>query len=360
MSEVGDRDARAAARAAGLSYTSDRGPGIRRRATRRGFAYADAGGRPVRDRATLERVRALAVPPAWTDVWICPSANGHLQATGRDSRGRKQYRYHKRWREVRDGDKYGRLIEFAKALPRLRRRYRRDMALPGLPKVKVVATVVCLLEESLIRVGNEEYSRANHSYGLTTLRERHARVRGARVRFQFRAKSGKEQAVEVEDPRVARVIRRLQELPGQALFQYIDDQGERHQVASDDVNAYLQEVTGMPFTAKDFRTWAGTVLCSRALREMEAADSEAQRKQNVIRAIERVAEKLGNTRAVCRKAYIHPAITDAYLEGALLDSVAQRAGAELKRRRVPADEAAVLEVLRRRPPARPDRARRAA
>jgi len=290
-----------AARDAGLRHVSDESPGIRRRRSGGGFTYAGPGGARVTEEATLARIRSLAIPPAWTDVWICPSERGHIQATGRDARGRKQYRYHDRWREVRDENKYGRMIDFARALPRIRRRVLRDMRRRGLPRAKVLATVVRLLETTLVRVGNEEYARQNRSFGLTTMRSRHARVRGARVAFVFRGKSGKEHAVDIEDRAIARIVKRCQDLPGQELFQYMDRDGTRHGVDSGDVNAYLRETAGSDFTAKDFRTLAGTVRAARGLQELGRFDSEAQAKRSVLEAIESVSKQLGNTRSVCRK-----------------------------------------------------------
>lgn len=305
------------ARAAGLCYVSDSAPGIRRWKRGNGFRYLHPDGRPVRDRRTLGRIRALAVPPAWAAVWICPSDDGHLQATGRDARRRKQYRYHRRWREVRDETKYGRLIPFARALPRIRRRVERDLSLPGLPREKILATVVRLLETTLIRVGNQEYARENESFGLTTLRERQVRVRGEKLSFRFRGKSGVEHAIELNDRRLAKIVRRVQDLPGEELFQYVDEDGETRRIESADVNAYLKEVSGEDFTSKDFRTWSGTLLVVRALLALGPAGSQTEGRRNIAQAIEAVAKQLGNTKAVCRKCYVHPAILDAYLGGKL-------------------------------------------
>ena len=330
----------ASARAAGLRYVSDAAPGIARRRARAGFRYLDADGRPVRDAATLGRIRALAVPPAWRDVWICPRPDGHLQASGRDARGRKQYRYHARWREVRDETKYGRMAQFAGALPRIRARVRQHLALPGLPREKILATVVHLLETTRIRVGNEEYARENASYGLTTLRTRQVRVNGSTIRFRFRGKSGVEHEIALSDRRMAGIVRRIQDLPGYELFQYLDEDGARRVVESSDVNAYIREAAGDDFTSKDFRTWAGTVLAARALLACAPCTALGERRRNVACAIEEVARQLGNTKAVCRKCYVHPAILEAYLEDAL------KAG----RGRRP-DEAAVIALLRRRRPA---------
>ncbi len=314
------------AKAAGLRYVSDARPGIRRRRQGEGFRYVDAAGGPLHDRAERRRIQALAIPPAWQDVWICPVANGHLQATGRDARGRKQYRYHADWRTVRDETKFGRMVAFGEALPRLRARLERDLGLPGLPRDKVLALVVKLLETTLIRVGNEEYARENRSFGLTTMRSRHVEVSGSTVRFQFRGKSGKEHSVAISNRRVARVVRACRELPGHELFQYVDEAGERQGVDSADVNGYLREATGEEFTAKDFRTWGGTVLALAALLTMcgdpaEAADNAAggprDARHAVNEAIARVAAQLGNRPAICRKYYVHPGVIAAFLEGRL-------------------------------------------
>ena len=305
------------ARAAGLQYVCDDVPGITRRRSGKDFRYVRPDGRAVRDRHTLGRIRALAVPPAWDAVWICPRDDGHLQATGRDARRRKQYRYHRRWREVRDETKYGRIVPFARALPRIRRRVERDLALSGLPREKVLAAVVRLLETTQIRVGNEEYARENESFGLTTLRERQVRVRGGKLSFRFRGKSGVEHAIELTDRRLAAIVRRMQDLPGEELFRYVDDAGETRRIESSDVNAYLKEISGDDFTSKDFRTWAGTLLAARALVALEAPGSQAEGRRNIAQAIEAVAKQLGNTKAVCRKCYVHPALLESYLEGSL-------------------------------------------
>ena len=313
------------AKAAGLRHVADDGPGIRRCKSGNAFTYERPQGGLVRDPQTLGRIRALAIPPAWRDVWICPRDDGHLQATGRDARGRKQYRYHPRWREVRDDTKFGRMAAFARALPRIRRRVGRDLALPGLPRAKVLATVVRLLEATLIRVGNEEYARENDSFGLTTLRVRQVRVRGARMQFRFRGKSGVRHEIELADPRLARIVRRMQDLPGEELVQYVDDSGETRRVESGDVNAYLKEITAQDFTSKDFRTWAGTLLAARALGRLGGCASPGQAQRNVARAIEEVALRLGNTRAVCRKCYVHPAVIDGYLAGTLPAAMEEKA-----------------------------------
>ena len=332
------------AKAAGLRYVSDAGPGIRRQRAGSRFSYVDADGRRVRDVDTLARIKRLAIPPAWRDVWICPIAHGHLQASGRDARGRKQYRYHARWRAVRDGTKYARLIAFAAALPRIRRRVAEDLRRPGLPREKVLAAVVRLLETTLIRVGNPEYARQNGSFGLTTLREHHVDIEGATLTFEFRGKSGRHHRVGVNDRGLARVVARCQELPGQELFQYVDDDGTRRAVDSGDVNAYLREASGDDFTAKDFRTWAGTVLAALALSELGRCDSQRQAKRSVVRALERVARDLGNTPTVCRKGYVHPAVIDTYLGGGLPQPRSVRARSSPYALRC--EEAAVLALLR--------------
>jgi DNA topoisomerase-1 len=309
---------RQTARHARLRYVTDASPGITRQKAGKSFAYLDTRGRRIHDPETLDRIRALAIPPAWTEVWICPRADGHLQATGRDARGRKQYRYHARWSARRDHQKFDRVMQFARALPSLRRAVQRDLQQPPLSRRRVLATVVRLLETTLIRVGNDEYARLNGSYGLTTLEDRHVAVEGRRVVFRFRAKSGVYQKVELEDQQLARSVRRCRDLPGQRLFQYIDESGARQSVESGDVNAYLRELTGRDFTAKDFRTWAATVLAACALRERAHERTATARKRALVEAIDSVASKLGNTRAVCRKAYIHPAILDSFLSGSTM------------------------------------------
>ena len=335
---------------AGLRYVSEDLAGIRRRRAGRGFVYLDADGRRVRDAETLRRIHALVIPPAWRDVWISSAPNGHIQAVGRDARGRKQYRYHARWRAVRDETKYTRMLVFARALPRVRAQVARDLARPGLPREKVLATVVRLLETTLIRIGNQEYARANKSFGLTTLRTRHVDVAGSEMRFEFRGKGGKTHAVGVRDPRVARVVRRLQDLPGQELFQYVDEDGERQTVDSADVNAYLREVTGDDFTAKDFRTWAGTVLAALALAEVRAFGTAREAKRNVVRAIERVASRLGNTPAICRKSYVHPEVLNAYLDGVTIAALKTRTEREIGEglHGLDAEEGVVLGLLQQR------------
>jgi DNA topoisomerase-1 len=341
--------ARLSARAAGLRYVADEVPGISRVRAGSGFSYRDAKGRRVRDAATLARIRSLVIPPAWRDVWISPDPHGHLQVTGRDARGRKQYRYHPRWTEVRDSVKYGRMIAFARALPAMRRRVCSDLKQPALSRQRVLATVIRLLETTLIRVGNEEYAKANKSYGLTTLQDRHVKVRGRFVNFRFRAKSGVFQSIDLEDAMLARSVKRCQDLPGQTLFQYLDAEGGRQSVGSRDVNAYLREVSGEDFTAKDFRTWVGTVLAATALCEFAHADSKTARNRNVVQAIESVAKRLGNTRAVCRKCYVHPAVLDAYLDGTTIEVVNRKPHAVMTppMARLSREEAAVLALLRR-------------
>jgi DNA topoisomerase-1 len=340
----------ASARAAGLRYVSDTAPGIRRRRVGRGFVYLGPDGARVTDATVRRRIRALAIPPAWRDVWICALAHGHLQAVGRDARSRKQYRYHARWRVARDESKYARVLAFGRALPRIRERVDRDLARPGLPRAKVLATVVRLLETTFIRVGNEAYAKANGSFGLTTLREHHVDVSGSTLRFEFRGKGGKPVSVDVTDRRLARIVKRCQDLPGQELFQYVDADGARQTVDSADVNAYLREVGGDEFTAKDFRTWAGTVLAALALQEFQAFDSAIEAKRNILRAVESVAGQLGNTPAICRRSYVHPAVIDAYLDGLVLASLRKRTEQRLTDA-LPGlrpEEAAVLALLQQR------------
>ncbi|MFI4964384.1 MAG: DNA topoisomerase IB [Caulobacterales bacterium] len=303
--------------AAHLTYVSDLDPGIRRRKAGHGFNYLDAAGKPVAGEPILERIRKLAIPPAWTDVWIAPAERGHIQATGRDAKGRKQYRYHERWREVRDSGKYDRLIAFGHALPKLRRQVDRDLVRRGLPREKVLAAVIRVMEITLIRVGNEEYAKANKSFGLTTLRDRHARVGTDKAVFEFRGKSGKLHTTGFSDRRLARIVKACQDVPGQRLFQYLDDDGQRHAVESADVNAYLRDVLGEDFSAKDFRTWAGTLAAARALITLPECAGTGDARKNVVTCVKAVAGVLGNTPAVCRKAYIHPAVLEAYEAGTL-------------------------------------------
>jgi DNA topoisomerase-1 len=312
--------------------------------------YIGPDGRTVRDRETLRRIASLVIPPAWEDVWISPHPNGHLQATGRDTKRRKQYRYHPRWRAVRDETKYDRVMAFAAALPALRKRIEADLARQGLPREKVLAAVVRLLETTLIRVGNDEYARTNHSFGLTTMLDRHVAVGATSVRFRFLGKSGIKHTIDLRDPRIARLVKRCRDLPGQELFQYVDDDGQPRGVDSADVNEYLRQVAGDDFTAKDFRTWAGTVLAALALREFETFDSQTQAKKNVVRAIESVAERLGNTPAICRKCYVHPAVIESYLDGTMIEALRRRARQELVAdvHALQPEEAAVVALLQER------------
>ncbi len=331
-------DLRTAAKVAHLRYVSDRRPGISRLREADGFRYVAPDGAPVTDEDTLARIRKLAIPPAYEAVWICPYPNGHLQAVGRDARGRKQYRYHPRWRAVRDEAKYTKMLVFGRVLPEIRARVARDLARQGLPREKVLAAIVRLLETTLIRVGNEEYAKANRSFGLTTLRKkRHVKVVGGKVHFDFRGKSGLEHHIDLDDRRLAAIVRRLQDLPGQELFHFLDQDGTPHPVTSHDVNDYLQEITGEEITAKDFRTWAATNLAALALHELRAFDSQAAAKKNVLRAVEAVSRMLGNTPAICRKCYIHPAIFDGYLDGSLVEALRRRANETLGHPRRRAD-----------------------
>lgn len=338
-------DSAEAAEDAGLQYVSDDRPGYTRVAKNSDFEYLDTAGKRIRDEQRLVRVKRLAIPPAWTDVWICPSPNGHIQATGRDARRRKQYRYHNRWRETRDENKFGRVAAFAQALPKIRQQIAKDMKLPGLSRKKVLATVVRLLERTFIRVGNEEYARENKSFGLTTMKNRHAKVRGSNVRFRFRGKSGREHEVDVTDRRIAKIVAKCQELPGQDLFQFVSDDGEVQDVTSQDVNAYLREITGEDFTAKDFRTWAGTLLAVLALNAQDRSETKKQAKANVKAAVHAVAELLGNTPAICRKCYVHPAVFEAYLTKTgipgMVEATKRPRGSRLR-----STELAVLRFLR--------------
>ncbi|MFC7515599.1 DNA topoisomerase IB [Herbaspirillum sp. GCM10030257] len=344
------QDIPSVAKQIGLRYVADNIPGITRCPHGEGFRYIDADGKAVANEVTLARIKSLAIPPAWTDVWICPWDNGHLQATGRDAKKRKQYRYHPRWRSVRDEAKYERMISFGQALPGIRKEVDKALKLPGLPREKVLATIVYLLQATMMRIGNEEYARQNKSFGLTTLRDRHVRIDGSEVEFRFRGKSGVNHTIKVDDPRLARIIRKTRDLPGQDLFQYVDDDGEQRTIGSSDVNDYLRSITGEDYTAKDFRTWSGTVLAALALQEYEKFDSEAQAKKNVVRAIESVAEKLGNTPSICRKCYVHPAVIESYLDGTMLHALQQRARDELKTdlHALGPEEAAVVALLQQR------------
>jgi DNA topoisomerase-1 len=329
----------------GLRYVCDDAPAIRRRRAGKGFVYLDARGRRVADAVVLKRIRSLVIPPAWNDVWICAAADGHIQATGRDAKGRKQYRYHVDYREAREQSKYEHLVEFAEALPRLRTRVAEHMSLRGLPREKVLATVVHLLETTLIRVGNDEYAKANESYGLTTLKSKHVAVEGSEVRFRFIGKSGKQWSLAMRDRRAARIIRACQELPGQALLQYFDDDKELRAVSSGDVNAYLREMAGRDITAKDFRTWAGTVLMARFLKASGQFESETKAKRAISAAVKQVATALGNTPSVCRKSYIHPAVTGAYLGGRFALEAVQVGGPPEPKGLRP-EEATTLSLLR--------------
>jgi DNA topoisomerase-1 len=343
-------DPRDAAETAGLLYVSDEEPGIRRKKSGKGFTYVKPDGSKVEDKATLDRIRSLAIPPAYTDVWICSKANGHIQATGRDAKNRKQYRYHPAFREVRESTKYEHMLEFAKGLPAIRKTIDEHMSLRGLPREKVLATVVHLLENTLIRVGNSDYVKQNKSYGLTTLRDPHVTVEGAELRFQFKGKSGKTWKLQVKDRRIARIVKACQDLPGQDLFQYLDENGEQQSISSADVNAYLKEITGRDITAKDFRTWAGTVLAALALKEFEEFDSEAKAKKNIRAAIEKVSSRLGNTPSICRKCYVHPEVFSSYMDGELLLEIKEEIETEL-REDLPSlkpEEAAVLTLLQER------------
>ncbi len=345
-------DPRRAAKAAHLHYVDDGMPGYTRRMGADGPIYVAPDGAVVTDEAVLTRLRKLAVPPAYTDVWICRDPKGHLQAVGRDVRGRKQYRYHADWRAVRDEAKYGKMLVFGEKLPMLRARVAKDLALTGLPRPKVLATVVALLEKTMMRIGNDEYAKTNKSFGLTTLRNRHAKVKGTALVLDFRAKHGIQQHIELKDRRLAGIVARLQDLRGQELFQYVDADGAQHDISSHDVNEYLHEVTGEDITAKDFRTWAATNLAALALHEFEQFDSAAKAKKNVLRAIETVAKLLGNTPAICRKCYIHPKIFDGYLDGSLADALKHRADAALAHEKgavggLTAEEIAVMAFLSR-------------
>ncbi len=353
----------ATARAAGLRYVSDESPGITRELRGKTPIYRDPDGKRITNKDTLHRIGRLVIPPAWTEVWICPLENGHIQATGRDARGRKQYRYHDDWKSVRDENKFERTLAFGRALPRIRRRVARDLARKRLDRRRVLAAIVRLLETTLIRIGNEEYAKQNRSFGLSTMRDRHVKIRGGSMHFEFRGKSGKQHEIDLHDPRLAKIVRQAQDLPGQDLFQYEDDDGQPQKIGSSDVNEYLHEIAGAEFSAKDFRTWAGTVLAALALREFEKFDTKAQAKKNLVQAIERVSERLGNTPAVCKKCYIHPVVMNSYLEGETIAQLEKRAAQALKNdlSGLNAEEGAVLAFLearlrqerktRKRPPA---------
>lgn len=340
------RDPTTAATAAGLVYTDGTGPGITRRRAGKSFSYL-RGGKVVRDAATVDRARRLAIPPAWVDVWICPDERGHIQAHGRDARGRKQYKYHARWRTVRDHAKYGDIARFVRALPRLRERLAHDLASPRHDKNKVVATIVHIMEQTRIRVGNDEYAKQNQSYGLTTLLDRHATIRGGVVELRFRGKSGKEHAAAIHDRRIAAIVKKCRDVRGQRLFQYVDADGKRHGVSSTDVNEYLREATGLPFTAKMFRTWAGTMGAALLLSRAERATSQTHGKKQIKAAIDVVARTLGNTPAVCRSSYVHPVVLDAYLAGTLHGQMTRSMAAAARRRpsRLEVEECAVLHLV---------------
>jgi len=342
-------DQRNAAARAGLDYVTDGVPGITRKRNGKGWSYFAPDGALIGDSAQRKRIGALVIPPAWSDVWICPDPKGHIQATARDARGRKQYRYHPAYRETRDKSKFRRMLEFSEILPEIRERVERDLRARDLTRRQILATVVRLLDKTLIRVGNDEYARENRSFGLTTLRGRHVEVKGAKLHFSFRGKSGVEHAIAITDRKLARIVQQCQDLPGQELFKYLDADGRRQAISSDDVNAYLREITGRDITAKDFRTWAGTMLAARELFLMGPAKSQREAERNMVKAIDAVAARLGNTRAVCRKYYVHPGLVRAYLQGLtapLPSNISQRSTqrnhpvAALRR-----DEVAVLQFL---------------
>ncbi|MEO6802631.1 MAG: DNA topoisomerase IB [Granulicella sp.] len=339
------------AKAAGLRYVYDHRPGIARKRWRNGFRYLAPDGKTVRDPEILARIKSLVIPPAWVDVWICTLPNGHLQATGRDARGRKQSRYHPRWREVRDEVKYERMLLFGKALPKIRKQVEHDLAQPGLPREKVLATIVRLMETTFIRVGNTEYARTNHSYGLTTMHRRHVAIQGATITFSFQGKSGVQHTIDVNDRRIARIVRTCSDTPGYELFEYLDSDGTAHKVDSADVNEYLCAMTDEHFTAKDFRTWAGTVLACSTLREFEAFTSETQAKKNMVQAIASVAAHLGNTPSVCRKCYVHPALLECYTSGTMAEKLEQLVGKKASRSRyaLQPEECAVMHLLQLEP-----------
>ena len=339
-----------AAHSAGLRYVTDEKPGITRRRSGKGWSYRDPRGEKISKPEVIARINKLAIPPAYQDVWICPHADGHIQATGRDAKGRKQYRYHERFREVQESSKYEHMLEFAKLLPGIRAKCAEHMKLPGLPREKVLATIVHLLETTMIRVGNADYVKQNKSYGLTTLNDRHVKIEKGELRFRFKGKSGKEWNLSHRDRRVAKIVRQCQELPGQHLFQYVGEDGEQHEVTSSDVNAYLREIAGQAVTAKYFRTWTGTVLAAMALSEFEAFDTDAAAKKNVRAAIEQVSARLGNTPTVCRKCYVHPAIIDGYLDKALALELREEVERELVEDvgSLRPEEAVVLAFLQKR------------
>ena len=344
-----DATIRTAIKKAGLRHVTDVRPGVSRVKDRHGkFSYRGPSGRRITASSLTRRIHHLVIPPAWTEVWICPDPRGHIQATGRDARGRKQYRYHPSWQEVRDEAKYERTLAFGRALPGIRRAVSRDLRRRGLDREKILAAVVRLLETSLVRVGNEEYVRQNHSFGLSTMRDRHVAIRGSSLHFDFRGKSGVHHEMDLHDRRLAEVVRQSRDLPGEILFQYRAEDGTIHHITSNDVNAYLRQIAGEEFSAKDFRTWAGTVLAAVALREFERFDSQAQAKRNLLRAIESVAERLGNTPSVCRKCYIHPAVLNAYLRGETIRLLHRRTTRALRHvAGLRPEEALVLAFLER-------------
>lgn len=309
------------ARMGKLRYVNDLKPGFSRKQHGKVFRYLDIDGKPLKNASHLARIKSLAIPPAWTNVWICPLSNGHLQVTGRDAKGRKQYRYHKQWREVRDEVKYEHMIDFGLHLPMIRQKVDEDLSTPGLSRKKVLATIIYLLENTMIRVGNDEYANSNKSFGLTTLRNRHVEVNGSDVKFHFRGKSKVDHEIKLHDRRMARIIQRIRDLPGQELFQYVDSDGTRHSVDSSDVNEYLQQITGRNYTAKDFRTWSGTMQTTMALKTLERFENITQAKKNVIQAIEAASKKLGNTPSICKKSYVHPLIIESYMAGAMFDLI---------------------------------------
>jgi DNA topoisomerase-1 len=334
----------------GLRYVSDSAPGYRRKRTGTSFSYYDKEGKRITDAAVIRRIKSIGIPPAYESVWICPLPNGHIQATGLDARGRKQYRYHPKWRELRDQNKYEHIMQFAAALPALRARVGTDMKREGLPREKVLATIVSLLEKTLIRVGNAEYAQKNNSYGLTTMRRKHVAIGRGVLRFEFTGKSGKQWRLKVEDKRIAAIVRRCAEIPGHELFKYIDDDGASRTVDSGDVNGYIKDITQQDFTAKDFRTWTGTVLAALALAEFKKYDSKAEAKRNVVAAIEKVAKQLGNTPAICRKSYVHPEILNAYMSGDLVKMIDAKIAQKFRRQyaKLTADEVMVLASLHKR------------
>lgn len=330
---------------AGLRYVTDASPGITRHRAGTGMYYRNPAGAKVNDEHTIKRIKSLAIPPAWNDVWIATAANAHLQATGRDAKGRKQYRYHPRWAEVRDKAKFEHVVEFGNALPAIRERVDADLRKHGLPREKLLAALVKLLETTLIRVGNDQYAKSNKSFGLTTMRDRHADINGSTISFSFVGKGGVDHEIDLNDRRLANIVRRSQDLPGQQLFQYLDDEGKRQAVNSEDVNEYLKEISGQEFTAKDFRTWAGTMLAAEALAGFDIDPDETTAKSNIVSAIESVAKQLGNTPAICRKCYVHPAVLDAYMNGDTVSTIQQRADERKQKSDLPPIEHAVMELL---------------